>query len=156
VTGFGASASPATSPDSATIAFVGTRDRDKNSDLYLTPATGGEPRRITNSVERELFPQFFPDGDLLYAIERGRGKSARIMRQSPTTDRGLKVLDTEQSLVALALSRDGSFIAYAVGKVIDPAKGRAKFSLYLRPATPDGVAIPVPLRPDEQISNLAF
>jgi Tol biopolymer transport system component len=150
----GGGSSVAVAADSQTVAFVSTRDKDKDPDLYVV--ADGEPRRITDDAGRELFPQFLPNGDLLYAVERGRGKTARLMRRSLMADDGTKLFDTDGPLAALDISRDGTLIAYAVGKVTDAAKGRARFGLYLRPLTPEGRPIYVPLRPDEQISSIAF
>src|SRR5581483_11828053 len=45
-------ADPIFSPDGSQIAFSGTYD--KNTDVYVIPATGGQPRRLT----------FHPDPDI--------------------------------------------------------------------------------------------
>lgn len=150
------SVSPAISDDGRTVAVIATRG--KRPDLYLvTPENAGRaPRRITDNADRELMPRFFPGGDLLYAVERGRGKSARVFRRAQTATESTKLFDTDQPLVALNLSRDGATMAYVVGKVLDPAKARAKFTLYLRPTTVDATPVAVPLHPDEQIASVSF
>jgi hypothetical protein len=149
------SVSPAISDDGRTVAVVAMRA--KRPDLYLVaPDNARPPRRITDNAERELLPRFFPNGDLLYAVERGRGKSARVVRRAPAATESTKLFDTDQPLVALSLSRDGTTMAYVVGKILDPTNARAKFTLYLRPTTVDATPVAVPLRLDEQIASVSF
>jgi hypothetical protein len=156
MTGDSGSASPAISDDGRTVAVVATRG--KRPDLYLVASenAGRGPRRLTDNADREMFPRFFPGGDLLYAVERGRGRSARLFRRAQAATESTKLFDTDQPLVALSLSRDGATMAYVVGKVLDPARGRAKFTLYLRPTAVDATPVAIPLRPDEQIASVAF
>ncbi len=58
---------PAFSPDGANVAFVSDRhprrdDRQFRSDLWIMPASGGRPRRLTGGKGRAEFPTFSPDG----------------------------------------------------------------------------------------------
>ena len=45
VTGTGLASSPLFSPDGTMVAYTG--DYDGNQDVYVVPAAGGEPRRLT-------------------------------------------------------------------------------------------------------------
>ncbi len=62
------------SPDGSAIVFAATtaRDRAAHADayraLFVLPAGGGEPRRLTADEAGYSRPQFAPDGSALYAI----------------------------------------------------------------------------------------
>ncbi|MFZ2507289.1 MAG: S9 family peptidase [Steroidobacteraceae bacterium] len=62
------------SPDGSAIVFAATtaRDRAAHADVYralfVLPAGGGEPRRLTADEAGYSRPQFAPDGSALYAI----------------------------------------------------------------------------------------
>jgi dipeptidyl aminopeptidase/acylaminoacyl peptidase len=61
------------SPDGGTIVFVATVARDRSAraevpnSLYVVPAGGGEPRRLTDDEASYSQPQFADDGSALYA-----------------------------------------------------------------------------------------
>jgi dipeptidyl aminopeptidase/acylaminoacyl peptidase len=67
------------SPDGSAIVFTATTERDQAAhadvlqSLYVIPAGGGEPRRLTGAEAGYSAPAFAPDGSALYA------------RQSPQT-----------------------------------------------------------------------
>jgi len=61
---------PSFSPDGATIAFASDRhprrdDRQFRGDLWVMPAAGGRPRRLTGGKGRADFPLFSPDGRMI-------------------------------------------------------------------------------------------
>jgi dipeptidyl aminopeptidase/acylaminoacyl peptidase len=81
----GTEISPTWTPDGQSLVFVATTNRDRmafattHEDLWMVPATGGEPRRLTGDGTPEggaswAAPQFSPDGQTLYA------------RRTPSTD----------------------------------------------------------------------
>ncbi len=58
---------PAFAPDGATIAFSSDRDPHRNdrqlrSDIFVVPAAGGRPHRVTGGAGRAAAPAFSPDG----------------------------------------------------------------------------------------------
>ena len=67
------------SPDGATIAFVVTvMDMGANrgaSDIWLVPARGGEPRRLTSSPAADTTPRWSPDGRSIAFISARSGSS---------------------------------------------------------------------------------
>ena len=66
------------SPDSRSIAFVSNRDgRDRemlntNRDVWLVPAAGGEPKKITANPAADNQPVFSPDGKVLAILAQRR------------------------------------------------------------------------------------
>jgi tricorn protease len=48
------------SPDGTQVAFTG--DFDNNQDVYVVPATGGEPRRLTTHPATDVAIGWSPDG----------------------------------------------------------------------------------------------
>jgi TolB protein len=57
-------ASPAWSPDGSKLVFVG--DQDGDWEIYVTdyPSTG-EPNKLTENTNPDLYPQFSPDGEYI-------------------------------------------------------------------------------------------
>jgi hypothetical protein len=154
-TGPGGNHSAAGSADGRTLAFVSTRDG--NQEIYLMPAEGGEARRVTRTEQRESHPRFLPSGDLLFVVERGgRTRGSRIVRLTGTEGAGETVLETDEPISGLAVSRDGGRIAYVVGRLTDAARGRAQFHLFVRPLAAGSAPATVTLRPGEHVLSPSF
>ncbi len=153
--GPGGNHSPAVSPDGRTLAFVSTRDG--NQEIYTMPVDGGPARRLTRTDRRESYPRFLPNGDLLFAVERGgRSRGSRVIRLAGTEGEGVTVLETDRPIGGLAVSRDGGRIAYVVGQLTDPRKGRAEFELLVQPLAAGGAPVRVTLRPGEHVLSPSF
>ncbi len=153
--GPGGNQSPAASADGRILAFVSTRDG--NQEIYLMPAEGGEARRVTKTDQRESHPRFLPNGDLLFVVERGgRSKGSRIVRLTGTEGPGATLRETDEPIAGLAVSRDGSRIAYVVGRLTDAVKGRAKFNLFVQPLAAGSAPATVTLRPGEHVLSPSF
>ncbi len=151
----GGNHSPTVSADGKSLAFVSTRDG--NQEIYLMPIGGGEPRRITKTDRRESLPRFLPNGDLLYVVERGgRSKGSRLMRLTETEGEGAMVLETEEPIGGLGVSRDGQRIAYVVGRLTDAAKGSAQFALLVQTLAAGGAPTNIPLQPREHVLSPSF
>src|SRR5215472_4687102 len=60
VTGTGLQSGPVFSPDGTMVAYTG--DYDNNEDVYVVPATGGEPRRLTHHPSPDVALGWSPDG----------------------------------------------------------------------------------------------
>jgi hypothetical protein len=151
----GGNHSPAIAPDSRTIAFISARDG--NPEVYAMGLDGSGQRRLTRTPTRESSPRFFRNGDLGYVLERGgRSRGSRIMRLPWGATAPVQILQTEEPVPALAISREGDRLAYVVGKITDVAKGRVEFSLFLQSTAPNAPATPVPLNPGEQILSPSF
>ena len=154
-TSSGGNHSPSVSPDGRSIAFISVRDG--NQEIYAMNLDGTNQRRLTKTSERESSPQFFRNGDLAYVVERGgRSKGSRIMRLAWGGTSSNQLLQTEDPVPAIAVSREGDRLAYVVGRITDVAKGRVEFSLFLQSTAPGSPPVPVPLNPGEQILNPSF
>jgi uncharacterized protein YjdB len=154
-TSSGGNHSPSVSPDGQSIAFISVRDG--NQEVYAMNLDGGNQRRLTKTSERESCPRFFRNGDLAYVVERGgRAKGSRVMRLAWGGGSTRQLLQTEQPVPAIAVSREGDRLAYVVGRIADAAKGRVEFSFFLQSTAPGSPAVPVPLNPGEQILNPSF
>jgi Tol biopolymer transport system component len=146
--------SPAVSADGRTIAYVSTRDG--NQEIYTMSPDGSNQRRITKSPGREWNPRFFPAGDLLYLAEAGgKSKGSKVMRGG-IAGRAGQIFVTEHPVASLGMSRDGERMAYVVGRIVDAAKGRVEFSLFLQSTAPGSPPTPIPIRPGEQILTPSF
>ncbi len=69
-------ADPQVSPDGASVVYVTTdvvwEENTYQSDLWLVPLAGGEPRPLTASPKNESHPRFSPDGRwIAFASDRG-------------------------------------------------------------------------------------
>jgi WD40-like Beta Propeller Repeat/Bacterial Ig-like domain (group 2) len=151
----GSNLSPTVSADGTRLAFVSTRDG--NHEIYLMPLAGGEAQRVTKTGRRESLPRFLPNGDLLYVVERGgRSKGSRVVRVAGVEDEGTMVLETEEPIGGLAVSRDGSRVAYVMGRLTDAAKGRAQFTLLVQPLAAGSAPRTVALRAREHVLSPSF
>lgn len=83
-TGAGETLSPVWTPDGKAIVFQATANRDRTmyeeteTSLYLIPATGGAPKRLTPDGASYGRPDFSPDGKALYALESRRSTEKQI------------------------------------------------------------------------------
>lgn len=117
---------------------------------------GSNQRRLTGGSARETSPCFTRGGDLVYVVERGGGsKGSKVIRVSAGGSNS-QLLQTEQPIAALGVSRDGDRLAYVVAQIKDAAKGRVDFGLFLQSTASGSPAIAVPLKPGEQISGPSF
>jgi hypothetical protein len=89
-------------------------------------------------------------------MERGGGsKGSKVMRLT-VGGSDSQLLQTDQPIAALAVSRDGDRLAYVLGRIRDAAKGRVDYSLFLQSTAPGRPPIAVPLQPGEQIVSPSF
>lgn len=64
---------PRWSPDGTRLAFVSEREPKKKGQLYVMPATGGEPVRLTDLKNGVSNPQWSPDGTRIAFLSRVGG-----------------------------------------------------------------------------------
>jgi len=106
---------PAPSPDGKWVVYVvGVPDREANSvnsDLWIVPSTGGEPRQLTRSPKHDRHPTWSPDSKWL-AFESNRDGSFQIytMRVDGGEARAITTLSTEANQPVW--SPDGRHVAF--------------------------------------------
>jgi dipeptidyl aminopeptidase/acylaminoacyl peptidase len=70
---------PAVSPDGALVAFqvtdVELPSGARNTDVYVAPVKGGEPRRLTDHPKSDSRPRFSPDGKRIAFLSNRDGSS---------------------------------------------------------------------------------
>lgn len=147
----GGNISPAVSPDGRIIAFAS--GRGGNYEIFEMGIDGTNVRRITATPQREQAPQFFSNGDLLYATDRPKGGS-RIVKQSGTTLKALA--ETDDAVLALALSPDGRRYIYLAGKQVERGGDRAEYRLVAQPTDGTSQVVIIPLRIGEQAATPSF
>ena len=149
--GTGGNRSAEVSPDGATIAFVSTRDG--NPRIYAMGLDGSGQRRMTKGSDRETNPSYLPNGDLIFVTEKGGG--SRIHRLPTGATQPVNILESDQPVLSLDVSRDGSHVAFTAGKLAEPGK-KTKLALMVQALTARSTPTPVPLRPGEQVLSVSF
>jgi dipeptidyl aminopeptidase/acylaminoacyl peptidase len=80
---------PQWSPDGTRIAFVSNRtgheaDGDENSDVWVVPASGGEPVRISDHPDADESPRWSPDGSTIAFLGRNRDGDPPMIWLAPS------------------------------------------------------------------------
>ena len=66
------------------------------------------------------------------------------------------MLEIDQPVIALDVSRDGERLAYVAGKLAEAGKGKSQLTLRIQPLAPGSKPTLVPLRPGEQVLSPSF
>jgi tricorn protease len=107
----GVESSPAFSPDGSLIAFSG--QYDGNTDVYVIPASGGIPKRLTWHPVGDLVQGFTPDGkSVVFVTSRDQPVRSYASLYAVPTGGGLEVKLPVPYAGRAAFSPDGRFIAY--------------------------------------------
>lgn len=106
---------PIPSPDGKWIAFViGVTDMEENrvnSDLWLVPAAGGEPRQLTRSARHDRHPTWSPDSKWL-AFESNRDGDFQIYVIRPDGGEARRLTTLATGANQPVWSPDGQWIAF--------------------------------------------
>jgi dipeptidyl aminopeptidase/acylaminoacyl peptidase len=154
-TASGGNHSPSVAPDGRNIVFVSARDG--NHSIYTMGLDGSNQRKVTRNSARETSPRYSRNGDLLFVMERGGGsKGSKVMRMAGNSGSTSQLLQTEDPITALAVSRDGERLAYVTGRSRDASKGRVEFGLFLRSMGSNTPPVALPLQPGEQVVGPSF
>ena len=106
---------PQISPDGKWVAFVIT-EADKpnnrtNSDIWLIPSGGGEPRQITSSPKHDRHPRWSPDGKWI-AFESNRNGAFQIYLQNVDGGEAKQLTSISTEASQAIWSHDGKNIAF--------------------------------------------
>ena len=103
------------SPDGSSIAYVVTvMDRNANrgaSDIWLVPARGGEPRRLTSSPAADMNPRWSPDGRTIAFIS-SRSGSPQVWKIDPNGGEAVQVTRISTGASGVAWSPKGTHLAF--------------------------------------------
>jgi tricorn protease len=126
-------ANPIFSPDGSQIAFTGTYD--KNTDVYVMPATGGQPRRLTYHPDPDIALGWTPDGkSILFSSHRYSYSDPDMLFTVPVSGGFPTELPLPSGEMG-SYSDDGSRIAYVPGFQWEPFwkgyKGGQHTEIYL-------------------------
>ena len=147
---------PAVSPDGNRIAFTVTTviaaDNKRHSEVWMVPASGGEPMRLTSPGVESSNPRWSPDGKLLLftsnrpGAKGGSGNRTWALRMDQPGGEAFEV----DSLPPGSRPRDGRFLAWAEGDTARPQRDTTRRDPFARMqpmARPPFGAITSPLDP---------
>ena len=104
---------PQVSPDGKWIAYtISVPDLEENSfnsDIWLIPATGGEPMQLTKSPESDYSPRWSPGGEKIAFISK-RNDAANLYIIRIDGGEAKEITSSEKDLYSPLWSKDGKYI----------------------------------------------
>ena len=102
---------PGWSPDGSQIVF--SSDEDGDEDLYVMPAEGGPPIKLTDNIAEDSEPIFSPNGrEIVFSSDINTPSSKEIYTIPASGGRLTQLTDAGGSSISPAFSPDGTRIAF--------------------------------------------
>jgi Tol biopolymer transport system component len=122
----GSASDPAWSPDGKRLAFTGTIDDARNSDIYVATADFGRVRRLTTDPDVDMNPAWSPDGSqIAFVSSRGSSESDVYVMKADGSQQRPVLLDIDVqgsptwapdgTALAFVSNHEGAAEAYAIG-----------------------------------------
>ena len=110
---FGYVTDPQVSPDgrwiACTVSFDNKETNETNSDIWIVPVAGGEPRQLTNSSVEDRSPRWSPDGQQIAFLSERDGTS-QIWLIAPGGGEAQKLTSLSTGLSSPVWSPDGKYL----------------------------------------------
>ncbi len=154
----GGAGEPAVSPDGRSVAFSGFPDGPEGeSDIYTAPIDGGAAVPVTTTKDRrEIRPSYLPDGGLTWVlVRRDRKDPDQLLRQAAAGGIPAALVTSELSLTDVAISRDGSRVAWVASRPDERNRKLLEYTFQWRSLS-SGAETRVRLLPGERITSPAF
>jgi Tol biopolymer transport system component len=123
---------PSLSPNGRWIAYGGATNGIEGHPIWIVPASGGTPRRLTTGDYVDRAPVWFPAGDRIVFVSSRVGGALMTLRIDPATGQPVdepRRLTLEVSGVHYAVSPDGKWVVYNSGTNASPGPLRIVPSL---------------------------
>lgn len=125
---------PAWSPDGKSIAFAA--ETNGEFDVWVAPATGGTPRRLTTAPGDERWPSWTHDGRVVFSHRAPRGAWQLYVIAADGTGAMVKISPGDDAEWQGAVSPDGKSVAFISDRDLD---GADTADVWVRPLPPAGV-----------------
>ncbi|HET7746943.1 MAG TPA: S9 family peptidase [Vicinamibacteria bacterium] len=127
-------ADPQVSPDGKTVAWqqtdVDVKDFSRNTDIWVAPLAGGEPRRLTTDAASDTRPRWSPDGKrIAFVSARGGAGQVWVQDLAGGEPRRVTALPTEAGGV-LWIDDDTLLVTSDVATSCTPQQAEATASSY--------------------------
>ncbi len=106
----GGESNPHFSPDGSMIAFTG--QYAGNSDVFLIPVEGGEPKRLTWHPGADIVTGWTPEGEVLFRSGRSGYPTALNQFWMVSTEGGMSTMLPIPRAASGEISPDGKYVAY--------------------------------------------
>ncbi len=139
---------PAWSPDGKSIAFAA--ETNGEFDLWVAPASGGTPRKLTTAPGDERWPSWTHDGRIVFSHRAPRGAWQLYVIAADGTGVMVKVTPGDDAEWQGAVSPDGKAVAFISDHDLD---GTDTADVWVRALPPAGVTDSSPLAPALRVTN---
>jgi len=106
---------PEFSPDGRRVAMQADFEGDENSNLFVVPSKGGEPKRITDHPMDDAFPRWSPDGRTIAFISNRTGDRENVFVVDAGGGTPRQLTFVEDIVGEIAWRPDGAAIAFQAG-----------------------------------------